>query len=713
MTGGTGPYAIAQQQLRRLRHGRHRLITASVDLSSLSAPVARFNSTIDLGSTSRRRHHRTAGRTGPTSSRSGAATAARGTFRSTCGGRRRHVKARSTSTRFFGWWWQVDNVLVGDRPAASPRRAAWWSATSETGTTDGPERRDGREPGRWRLTKTFATPGDDSARRLLHPVPGERPPDDLEASLTNYASDQHSKLVVPEPARGRISSCIGPRRGDSDGAQRPGEPGRHRRQTMTLTNSGGAPANFEILEINAPLLTTSNTHGFANKAVRRQALARFCRRAPRPSGADCRHARARGAAAPRLTGTAAGGRATSSRSIRRHHLRVGRRGERSRLLALNIGVAGGDDKDYPYDSGRLRRPATPIDDVAASATGRPTAPSTPTTGSSGRSTSTATTASSRSTRSASVNGQHDLRSPWTGTLSAVSPTTRPTTPSSSAAGTRASSTTSTRPVTSSTRPAAVSPISGLAYAASSGHLLVMENSDRRRRDGSGCAEQLRRARQLPVMDGGSPVLGDFEQAGIEFDCIGNLWAVNQNTQTVYKIDPARAPAARSTSRGSRWTRRKARSPRRLHGRTSPVTVDCVHGGCSGSASGPAQGQDRHAGDRCRRSRSLLTVRFIDVPDDNQFQAFIYGVGGAGVMFGGPPVCRRRPQLLPGWHVTRADMAGYLCRAAHGRTRRRRSTRTSSTTSRFNDYNSFYIQGIFDHGITAGCARPAIYCPTSR
>ena len=32
----------------------------------------------------------------------------------------------------------------------------------------------------------------------------------------------------------------------------------------------------------------------------------------------------------------------------------------------------------------------------------------------------------------------------------------------------------------------------------------------------------------------------------------------------------------------------------------------------------------------------MTVRFLDVPDDNQFQAYIYGSAGAGVMFGGSP-----------------------------------------------------------------------------
>src|SRR4030095_11278858 len=61
----------------------------------------------------------------------------------------------------------------------------------------------------------------------------------------------------------------------------------------------------------------------------------------------------------------------------------------------------------------------------------------------------------------------------------------------------------------------------------------------------------------------------------------------------------------------------------------------------------------------------LTIRFLDVPDNDQFQAYIYGAAGAGVMFGGPPVCSNVYNFCPNGVVTRADMAGYLFRAIHG------------------------------------------------
>ncbi len=107
----------------------------------------------------------------------------------------------------------------------------------------------------------------------------------------------------------------------------------------------------------------------------------------------------------------------------------------------------------------------------------------------------------------------------------------------------------------------------------------------------------------------------------------------------------------------------------------------------------------------------LTVRFLDVADENQFEAYIYGVAGAGVMFGGPPVCA--PGVLyfcPDGNVTRADMAGYLWRAINGRNTPPPVYQNIFNDVTFNDYNSFYIQGIYDLGVTAGCDDGTKYCP---
>ncbi len=100
-----------------------------------------------------------------------------------------------------------------------------------------------------------------------------------------------------------------------------------------------------------------------------------------------------------------------------------------------------------------------------------------------------------------------------------------------------------------------------------------------------------------------------------------------------------------------------------------------------------------------------------MPDSNQFQAYIYGIAGAGVMFGGTPVCSDSLHFCPDGVVTRADMADYLFRGIHGLNTPPPVYQNTFADVSFNDYNSFYIQGIYNDGITAGCSSsPMLYCP---
>jgi hypothetical protein len=56
------------------------------------------------------------------------------------------------------------------------------------------------------------------------------------------------------------------------------------------------------------------------------------------------------------------------------------------------------------------------------------------------------------------------------------------------------------------------------------------------------------------------------------------------------------------------------------------------------------------------------------------------------------------------------MAGYLFRAIHGVNTPPPVYTNIFADVFFNSYNSFYIQGIFNDGITAGCGDGTIYCP---
>ena len=89
-------------------------------------------------------------------------------------------------------------------------------------------------------------------------------------------------------------------------------------------------------------------------------------------------------------------------------------------------------------------------------------------------------------------------------------------------------------------------ISGLAYSSANGHLLVMRNDVAG--DDVTILDALNNYATIgafQVMDGGSPAFGDFEQAGIEFDCVGTLWAVNQGTQVVYRIESGETASCES------------------------------------------------------------------------------------------------------------------------------------------------------------------------
>ena len=169
-----------------------------------------------------------------------------------------------------------------------------------------------------------------------------------------------------------------------------------------------------------------------------------------------------------------------------------------------------------------------------------------------------------------------------------------------------------------------------------------------------------------VMDGGSRAFGAFEQAGIEFDCVGNLWAVNQITQVVYNVSTGENAGC---AVDIPWlSENPTEGTIASGGGTAPVTVtfDSLN-----YLPGLKQAQLQVKTDTPVTVPAIpvtLTVRFLDVPDDNQFQAYIYGIAGAGVMFGGSPVCSDVLHFCPDGVVTRADMAGYLWRALHGRDR---------------------------------------------
>ena len=106
----------------------------------------------------------------------------------------------------------------------------------------------------------------------------------------------------------------------------------------------------------------------------------------------------------------------------------------------------------------------------------------------------------------------------------------------------------------------------------------------------------------------------------------------------------------------------------------------------------------------------FTVLFADVPEGSFAWNFIYAAAGAGVMPGCNPYAPSYA-FCPNEIVTRRSMAGFIERASHGAL-----TPPPVYTGEFDDvllgsFNSDYIQGLVDDGITAGCSvAPRLYCP---
>jgi len=716
MTGGTGPYALVNSNCDGFVTDDTNMITSSTDLSSATAPVARFNSDyqdccgsiIDVD-------YSTNGGTSWTNIFEKSGSSDRGpkviSLPIDAAGAA-DVKVRFHFNAFFGWWWQVDNVLVGEAGCIAQSGGLLVGNVRDGNNGAGLNGATVKNLGSGGETKTFATPGDDAQDDGLFVLFSPSGSQNFEASQTNYTSDQHTKVVVPNSAQRQDFVLQSGHLAVAPAALNARvNPGGTDDQTLTLTNSGGGSADFQIIEINAPLLQTT-THGFANKSVHDQALARLPQGPKGPLGADARSTKGL-APLPRPARPhkilAAGDVIASYPSGIAYGWGVASDG--ANTWYSNLGVAGGDDKDYQYDAdGNLTGNA--IDESGAISAWAADGAFNPTTGKFWRvdvvdSGSSCIFEVDPATMSVTGN----TICPNTGTSErglAYDQVTNTFYTGSWLDGTIYHFDTAGNVLDSS---AVNIPISGLAYNASNGHLLVMQNSDSG--DDITVLDALNNYAVLgsfPILDGGSPAITQFGGAGAEFDCLGNLWVIDQNTQTIYKVESGESAGC---AVDIPWF---SADPTEGSVTASGGTAD-VNGHFDGAGLLPGL---RQAQIQVKTTTPYtvpgipvtLTVRFNDVPDDNQFEAFIYGAAGAGIMFGGPPNCPAGIlSFCPDNAVTRADMAGYLFRAVHGANTPPPVYQNTFGDVTFNDYNSFYIQGIFDDGITAGCGN-GNYCPNA-
>jgi hypothetical protein len=732
VTGGTGPFALADSNCNGPgTYNDSSLITPSIDLSALSTAEIRFQQdfdgslpdlgdiadvdvSIDGGGTWTNVLEQTTNVPGPHQTTIDITGQAAG---------QSDVMVRfHYYNAFFAWWWSVDNVLVGQAGCVAGPGGLVVGNVRDGNTGAGINGATVMNTGGG-STQTVATPNDPNLDDGFYILFAESGQQSFQASHQNYGTSSKNLLVVPNTSQrldfslgaGSLTAAPSPMNGRVD----PG--GATDIQTLTFTNSGNASATFNILEINAPLLLNV-THGFVSQAQLQQARNRIPKA---PNGKPIEDApTAKGLPpiphpAPKGRPLTAGNVIASYPSGITYGWGVATSG--ADFWLTNIGQAGGDNKEYEYSSSTGAQTGATIDDTPG----------------------ISAWAGDGAYDSRSGMMWHvDVVASGSSCIFEVDPNNMMVTGNRICPNTGFSERGLAYDPVSDTffmggwfslsifhfdmsgnilDSAQVGlPISGLAYNPNNGHLLAMSNAAGNPQD-------------ITVLDANNnyAVLGSYNvtingseafqpggQAGLEFDCIGNLWAIDQLSQTIFNIE---SDEGFSCALDVPWVSENpttgtvgagAHPAGGGTGNTFPVAVTFDG---TGLLPGLRQAQFQIQTDTPYAVPGIpisLTVRFLDVPDSNQFQSFIYGAAGAGVMMGGPPNC---PQgilyFCPDNLVTRADMAGYIFRAVHGANTPPPVYQNIFTDVTFNDYNSFYIQGIFNDGITVGCT-PTTYCPNN-
>ncbi len=724
LTGGTGPYALVNSNCDGFVTDSTSLITPSVDFSSTPNPVLRFNEdyrslsdnadvdiSTDGGSSWTNVLAQTADARGPKTVQIDISGLAGG---------QANVQARwHYYNAFWAWWWQVDNVLLGTASCVPTPGGLVVGNVRDGNSGLGLNGATVKNMPDGASTKTFATPGDpsqDDGFYILFAESGSQP---FEASLDLYAPQDKNTLVVPGSTQ-RLDFVLNS--GKVDASPRPlsarVDPGNDTNQTLTLTNSGTASADFEIVEINSPLIA-SHTHGQASQAAIQQALSRLPKDAKgQPvfsglSGKDLPHPNA--STTPNRT-LAAGDVLGTFPTGLGYPWGVGYSGNSNSTWLSNLGVAGGDDHAWEFDASGAQTgnniDLAPAIDAWA-----------------GDGAFNANTGNIWYVNVVNAGGS---------CIFEVNPATQQVTGNTicpalntSERGLAYDLATDSYYIGSwldftiyhfdasgNILDSAVVGlgISGLAYYPDTGHLFVQVS------DPVDYAITVLDAKNNYAVVGsfhvGSGAFDDHGGAGMEADCEGNLWMVNQNNQTLFKVASGETG---SCAVDIPWLSEDPTSGTisGLPGNhpagaanTEPITVTFTGGTL---LPGLRQAQLKVKTDTPYQVAPVgvnFTVRFLDVPDSNQFEAYIYGAAGAGIMMGGPPNCPAGIlDFCPNNVVTRADMAGYIFRAVHGPSTPPPVYQNIYGDVTFNDYNAFYIQGITDDGITAGCGS-GNYCPNT-
>ena len=721
-TGGSGPYALINSNCDGQVTDDTDMITASADLSSVGSPVLRFASDFevlnpDFPQTGEVAYSTNGGTTWTNVLTLTTNSPGPLTVEIPLGGaaNQADVQARFHFNGFWAWWWQVDNVLLGEANCVAGTGGLIVGNVYDAATNAGIDGAAVTNLTGGGSTTTVSTP-DPAVDEGFYILYGDAGPADLEATKDLYQPDQASTVVVPgSTVQVNFSLLSGNLSVTPTALNGRTNPGGTDQEDVTVTNTGAAPASFEFVEINAPLLT-NKTHGFVSPNLRNQAVARLPQGG---KGAEHWARTAQGLAKlpgmPRPIGRrlAAGDVISQFNTDLSYAWGVAATGSTIWIDTFALGTGDFNDHEYTPDGTQTGNTIdlTGVGLWAADGTYNPLTGKTWRVAVGGDNCLYELDPVSHTQTGNTICG-----SPWTG-ISQRGLAFDQAGNTFFVGGWNEGVVYHVDLDGNTIDSAFVNlPISGLAYSSANGHLLVMSNTDQADVTVLDALNNYDVVGSFDITDGGSDVLGPFEQAGMDFDCIGNLWVTNQATNVAYQVVSGEAAGCEVdipwfSVNPSEGTVGPAALRQGGGGNTFPVSADWDAGTLLPGLQMAQLVVKTDTPHSIPNIPVTLTVRFLDVPDGNQFDDYIYAAAGAGVMFGGPPPC---PQgilyFCPDGVVTRADMAGYLWRAIFGRNTPPPVYQNVFADVTFNDYNSFYIQGIYDMGITAGCLDGTVYCP---
>ena len=718
-TGGSGAYALVNSHCEGELLEDTQLITAPVDASALSSVQIRFAQELngafppagesaevdvstDGGASWTNVQHQSDSAQGPNTQSIDVTALAAG---------QPDVRARfHYFNAFSAWWWQVDDVIVGQTSCAPQAGGLVVGNVLDANTGIG---LNGAlvtaAPGRFTLS--FATPDDPAQPDGLYVLFSKSAAQTITASQVLYSVQSRPVTVVPNAAQ-RLDFHL-----DAGSFQAsPGtlevrvDPGGADVRTLTLDNGGGMPATYGIAELYvppAPAAAAREGALFADPAMRARALARL----PRPEQANAPTARGLGPlpGAPALAHPLAAGNVLNAYPTGLSAAwGIALDADLASLWISNSFLFSGDDRDYQFltdgtNTGVSIDDSSWIADWAADGAYDP-----------------------RTERIWRLNVGGD------GCVYELNPD------SATVSGNKIcpAFATSQRglaydPVTDTFYSGSWNdgviqhfdasgaildsayvaiPISGLAFDPSTGRLYALANHDVL----LGFDVYVLDTRNqyaivggFFVTSGGAQVLTPNGQAGMELGCDGHLWLIDSGSQTLYEVDAGGAAGACDVL-DIPWL---TEDPQAAN--VPPHTPQGV--ACTFDAAGLAPGM-RQGLLRIRTNTPYavppvpvsLTVRFLDVADGSLFDAFIYAAAGAGVM----PGCDAAAfQFCPASPVTRADMAGFILRAVHGPSFVPAPYAGAFSDVQAGDYNADYIQSFSDEGYTAGCGG-GNFCPSA-